>query len=529
MWPRCGEPRAGRPSGEGPAGRAQPGTLRARPLWPAAWAAGGALASVRCACETSTPPSCPDPAGCGYDLAWPASADPTWPPWTAPPPAGSNRSCRSRSCPATRSSASSTTGPAWSSSPSSGAPPGASTRPARPAPAEISGNCERVAFGELEPGLQTGFCCDTGGGWSVAMVAHETQLHPVPDTMSDEAAVLVEPAACAVHTALAGAAGPEDTVVVLGAGRPGTAHRGRPGPPPASGAPRGDRQLPDPKAMGAELGARALDAADPAELHIAAERHSPTEPHPPTAHGHHTPPPSRWWSPPNCAGWPAASPPAWRWAKAPACGSREEPTSSSTASAARPVSPKPWRSSGHGAVSSLGRHARRHDARPHTPVAARGRAGRGLHLRHRDRCPTGRAGAPSTSPSSWSSRDSSSGCLGAPTPSTATRRRHRPRRDRRSPRCGQDRLRPARQERREEPTLMPRPGFVLTVDRSTPPIAVPPRGGVPAREAPARSLADRVPGRTHRGTARTPTARSATPSLDPIDSDPSAGRSCSRA
>ena len=26
------------------------------------------------------------------------------------------------------------------------------------------GNCERLAFGELEPGLQTGFCCDTGGG-----------------------------------------------------------------------------------------------------------------------------------------------------------------------------------------------------------------------------------------------------------------------------------------------------------------------------------------------------------------------------
>ncbi len=27
-------------------------------------------------------------------------------------------------------------------------------------------HCERVAFGHLEPGLQTGFCTDTGGGWS---------------------------------------------------------------------------------------------------------------------------------------------------------------------------------------------------------------------------------------------------------------------------------------------------------------------------------------------------------------------------
>ncbi len=61
--------------------------------------------------------------------------------------------------------------------------------------------CERVAIGDLEPGRPSGFCCDTGGGWSTAMVAHELQLRPVADDMSDEAAVLVEPAACAVHAA----------------------------------------------------------------------------------------------------------------------------------------------------------------------------------------------------------------------------------------------------------------------------------------------------------------------------------------
>ena len=85
-------------------------------------------------------------------------------------------------------------------------------------------NCERIAFGHLEPGLQTGYCSDTGGGWSIAMVAHDSQLHAVPDSMSDEAAVMVEPAACAVHAALA-AAGPGSgfpttggSVLVLGAG-----------------------------------------------------------------------------------------------------------------------------------------------------------------------------------------------------------------------------------------------------------------------------------------------------------------------
>src|SRR5437763_8182479 len=77
--------------------------------------------------------------------------------------------------------------------------------------------CERLAFGHLQPGLQTGFCTDTGGGWSTALVAHESQLHRVPDGMSDEAAVMVEPAACAIHAAVApGVTG--DTVAVIGAG-----------------------------------------------------------------------------------------------------------------------------------------------------------------------------------------------------------------------------------------------------------------------------------------------------------------------
>jgi len=81
--------------------------------------------------------------------------------------------------------------------------------------------CERIAFGHLEPGLQSGFCEGTGGGWSEAMVAHPAQLVPVPDVLSDEAAVVVEPTACAVHAAeavrVASHEGP-GPVVVIGAG-----------------------------------------------------------------------------------------------------------------------------------------------------------------------------------------------------------------------------------------------------------------------------------------------------------------------
>jgi threonine dehydrogenase-like Zn-dependent dehydrogenase len=75
--------------------------------------------------------------------------------------------------------------------------------------------CERIAFGHLEPGLQCGYCESTGGGWSTAMVAHRSQLVAVPNDLSDEAAVLVEPTACAVHAARKVADG---QVAVIGSG-----------------------------------------------------------------------------------------------------------------------------------------------------------------------------------------------------------------------------------------------------------------------------------------------------------------------
>lgn len=80
------------------------------------------------------------------------------------------------------------------------------------------GACERIAFGSLAPGLQTGYCADTGGGWSAGLVAHESQLHEVPEALSDEAAVMVEPTACAVHAACSTEPPSGASVVVLGAG-----------------------------------------------------------------------------------------------------------------------------------------------------------------------------------------------------------------------------------------------------------------------------------------------------------------------
>ncbi len=100
------------------------------------------------------------------------------------------------------------------------------------------GNCVNVMKGDVSAGVQTGYCRDTGGGWSGSLVAHERQLHKVPEGLPDDAAVMVEPFSCALHgvlramsepeapardrsEALAGASGSHRTVLVLGCGTMG--------------------------------------------------------------------------------------------------------------------------------------------------------------------------------------------------------------------------------------------------------------------------------------------------------------------
>ncbi len=62
-------------------------------------------------------------------------------------------------------------------------------------------DCEMIAVGDLPPGLQTGYCAATGGGWSGMLVAHDRQLFGVPEGLDDDAAVMIEPTACALHAA----------------------------------------------------------------------------------------------------------------------------------------------------------------------------------------------------------------------------------------------------------------------------------------------------------------------------------------
>jgi threonine dehydrogenase-like Zn-dependent dehydrogenase len=81
--------------------------------------------------------------------------------------------------------------------------------------------CNRITTGGLSAGIQTGFCADTGGGWSRQFVAHRSQLHQVPDDLDDTRAVLVEPLACAIHAVRRAAVPADATVLVIGAGTVG--------------------------------------------------------------------------------------------------------------------------------------------------------------------------------------------------------------------------------------------------------------------------------------------------------------------
>lgn len=92
-----------------------------------------------------------------------------------------------------------------------------------PCAAGQTNHCENLSAGHLAPGLQTGYCNDTGGGWSGAFLAHRHQLHAVPAGWSDEAAVLVEPVACSVHAALTASSAEGRCAVVIGAGTIGLA------------------------------------------------------------------------------------------------------------------------------------------------------------------------------------------------------------------------------------------------------------------------------------------------------------------
>jgi threonine dehydrogenase-like Zn-dependent dehydrogenase len=95
------------------------------------------------------------------------------------------------------------------------------TQPCRWCASGEQNRCDHITTGALSAGLQTGFCGDTGGGWSWQFVAHADQLHVVPGELPNERAILTEPLACAIHSVRRAEIPSGASVVIVGAGTVG--------------------------------------------------------------------------------------------------------------------------------------------------------------------------------------------------------------------------------------------------------------------------------------------------------------------
>ena len=79
-------------------------------------------------------------------------------------------------------------------------------------------NCENITKGSISEGVQTGYCRDTGGGWGEYVLAHQSQIRIVPDNISDELAVILEPFACSLHGVLQVDFSEKADICVIGGG-----------------------------------------------------------------------------------------------------------------------------------------------------------------------------------------------------------------------------------------------------------------------------------------------------------------------
>lgn len=90
------------------------------------------------------------------------------------------------------------------------------------------GACENFAADgdgqvALPPGTSIGFNRLTGGAYAEKLIAHVSQLVPVPDDLPDELAILTDPVACALHAVLRADLAGAEQVLVYGTGMLGLA------------------------------------------------------------------------------------------------------------------------------------------------------------------------------------------------------------------------------------------------------------------------------------------------------------------
>ena len=78
--------------------------------------------------------------------------------------------------------------------------------------------CHGFRKGRIAAGLHTGTCRDAPGGFAPYLPAHQSMAIPVPDSISDEEAVLADPFSVSLHSVLRHPPRPGNTVVVYGCG-----------------------------------------------------------------------------------------------------------------------------------------------------------------------------------------------------------------------------------------------------------------------------------------------------------------------
>jgi len=78
--------------------------------------------------------------------------------------------------------------------------------------------CLNITEGILKPGTLIGACSSTSGSWGEYYIAHQSQIIKIPDQISDEEAILVDPLASALHPVMRNLPKDSDKILVYGAG-----------------------------------------------------------------------------------------------------------------------------------------------------------------------------------------------------------------------------------------------------------------------------------------------------------------------
>ena len=78
--------------------------------------------------------------------------------------------------------------------------------------------CQNVTGGRFAAGLILGTCRDLPGSWSERVIVHDSQVHAVPDAISDRGAALAEPLAIGLHACLLAPPPDGARVLIIGGG-----------------------------------------------------------------------------------------------------------------------------------------------------------------------------------------------------------------------------------------------------------------------------------------------------------------------